>query len=359
MDFNVRDIRPGEVSELRKLARPNFSFVEQCFISKPKLGIVAQTKDGKIAGGAFLVTSDSGKKKVGCIDIIFVLPQYRGSGVGKLLYHEAVKVLHREDCEIVFALVRGDNSQSLCRFKSEGIQPVSLWRVTKILGFKGTASLFIKTASLACATGCWILSDCYNSHQCIGSSKENISRVFLVNGLLLTLGSIITFLRQGETMAWWNGIAAIMLLALLTAGETIGRHIAGGEWSFVMPEGGLVPSSIVAILGGFYPMAGHWYLKDRKNSPEYKKAMAIPAKGAWMLLLIGTAAGEVFSRIHPVCACVSDLGIMLLVFYMLPFYPFDTFGGKRIKEGNVRNYSAFVAFSLILISLILAGNIRL
>lgn len=349
MKYEIREMRPGEAAELKSLASPNFSIVEGIFISKPKIAIIAQTDDGIIAGSAFLVIVESGGKKVGCIDIIFVNSKYRGTGVAKKLYHAAVENLHYRGCETVMALVKGDNSQSLCRFEDEGLYPVSLNMLRKQIGFSATIALFVKTASLACATGCWILCE-KSKADSIGSSSKNILNMFFVNGALLLIGAIIASIFQGRSNPWWNLLAAIFFLAVITIGESIGRKIVGGDWSFVMPEGGLLPSAIVALSGGFYPMLGHWYLSNRENTDDYRRRMAAPIKGAWLLLMVSTLICGILNKMHPFFSCGLDLGIILIIFYMLPFYPFDTFGGRRLCEHNERTYAAFVTFSIITIA---------
>lgn len=94
MNYEIRELRSGEANELKRLACRNFSVVEQLFMPKPRLGVVAQADNGSIAGAAFLIMIETGKEKVGCVDIIFVLPPYRGSGVARQLYHAAVKKLY-------------------------------------------------------------------------------------------------------------------------------------------------------------------------------------------------------------------------------------------------------------------------
>lgn len=352
MNYSIRQLRPGEAQEMRQLARQNFSMVEQLFIEKPKLGVVAQTDDGTIAGGAFLVVVSGTKGNVGCVDIIFVQSAHRGSGLAKRLYHEAVETLRQQGCQTIMALVRGDNSQSLRRFESEGLLPTTLRGLSARVGLGGLARLFLKTASLACATGCWILCDQDVPTHGIGGTANNLARVFVINGLMLLCGALLHLSANGT---WWNALAAIVLLALITLGETVGMAVAGGRWHFIMPEGGLVPSSIVALLGGFYPMLGHWYLSERENSSAYRKRMALPAIAAWRIVLAATVICGRLNMLHPLFACVSELGVMVLIFYALPCYPFDTFGGRRVREHDARVHTALTTFSLIVIAMTLAG----
>lgn len=368
MEFKVSELRLEEAAELRKLACPNFSVIEQLFLSKPKMGIVARTEDGKIAGAAFLVTAKTAGKMTGCVDIIFVLPQYRGSGVARLLYHGAVKALHEKGCETVMALVRGDNSQSLRRIEAEGLRPVTLYQLCKSIGVKATGLLFVKTAALACATGCWILSDCdekdlsdgsvytdRNSYidrsSCTGGTGRNLLRTFLVNGLLITIGSLLgSFLHVTEFSAG-TVFTALLVLGIITTGETIGMCLAGGKWHFAMPEAGLLPSAMIAVLGGFYPMLGHWYLKERENTKQYRKRMASPAIGAWLLMLLTAVLYLVFREKLSFFQHTGDLSFVMLLFYVLPFYPFDTFGAKRIRESSKEIYAALLGVSVIVLGL--------
>ena len=354
MNYEIRELRPGEAAELKRLACPNFSVVEQIFMSKPKLGIVAGASDGSIAGSAFLVVTEAGGKKVGCIDIIFVLPQHRGCSVAKQLYHAAAESLRNRGCETVMALVRGDNSQSLRRFEAEGLHPISLYGLRKKIGFSATAALFVKTASLACATGCWILYENADKKS-IGGNGKNLLRTFGINAVLLLCGALLGSLLRTQSNPWWNLLAALFFLAVITLGETLGRRAAGGSWRFVLPEGGLVPTAIVALLGGFYPLLGHWYLTERENTPVYRRRMAAPAMGAWLALMAAVFACGLLSKAHPFFGCGADLGVMLLMFYILPFYPFDTFGGRRVREHNERTYAALITFSIITLGCVVGG----
>lgn len=352
MNFTIREMHSEEAATLRKLARPNFSVVEQCFMSKPKLGVIAVTEEGEIAGGAFLVIAEAGIHKTGCIDIMFVLPKFRGSGVAKMLYHGAVEAFYQQKCQVVFALVRGDNSQSLRRFQDEGLQPVTLRQLKQKIGLSGVAQLFVKTASLACATGCWILADFADERTGIGNSNQNIARVFYTNVFLLLLGTLFYSLLQSTLPSWWNIIAGAGILATLVIGETIGMKLAGEKWHFIMPEGGYVPSTVVVLLGGFFPMMGHWYLIDRNNTSVYRRRMATPAIIAWILLLIVTLINTLLYTIHPVCSGMAELGSMLVLFYALPFYPFDTIGGKRVRESSTLAYAALEILSILLLAFI-------
>lgn len=354
MNYKIREIRPGEATKLKKLARPNFSMIEQLFISKPKLGVVAEDKEGNIAGASFLVTVTSGEKKIGCVDIIFVLQEYRGSGIGKLLYHAAVELLHRVGCSTVMALVRGDNSQSLCRFEDEGLTPTSLGTLCRAIGFSATAALFCKTASLACATGCLILCD-KTPVGSVGGMAMNLARLVLTNSIMLVAGAVLGTVLPFDSLPWHTMLAALILLCIMTLGEVTGRITTKDKWYFAMPQGGLAPSFIVALFGGFYPMAGHFYLKERKDSLEYRSHMARPAIGAWVLLLVTVFACSVFSEMHQILSSISDLGMMLILFFALPFYPFDTFGGKRIREYKPTIYGTLITFTMIVILFIMTG----
>ena len=353
--FTFRVIRPGETAELKKLAKPNFSVIEQLFISKPKLGVVAEDEEGNIVGASFLVTVISGKEKIGCVDIIFVLPKYRGSGVGKSLYHAAVELLHKVGCGTIMALVRGDNSQSLRRFENEGLTPTSLGKLCRTIGFSAMAALFSKTASLSCATGCLILCD-KTPVGSIGGTAMNLARQFLTNSIMLATGAALGSVLPFDSLPWHTMIAALILLCIMTFGEVIGRITVKDKWCFAMPQGGLIPSFIVALLGGFYPMTGHFYLKERRNTREYRSHIARPAIGSWILLQLSVFACAVFSEMHLIFSSVSDIGMMLVLFYALPFYPFDTFGGKRIREYSPTIYGALITFTLILILLIKTGT---
>lgn len=345
MGYEISQIRPGEAAELKRLACPNFSVVERLFMSKPKLGLVARADDGSYAGGAFLVVTEAGGRRVGCIDIIFVLPEHRGSGAARLLNHAAVEELHNRGCTTVMALVRGDNSQSLRRFEAEGVLPVSLRQLRRRISTAAIAELFIKTASLACATGCWILCEGAVSH--IGDSGQNLLRVAAVNGFMLLCGALFGAAFKTSSYPWWNMLAALLLLCVLTLGETLGRAFAGGRWHYVMPEGGLVPAAVVALLGGFYPMAGHWYLTERENSVLYRRRMAAPASVSWLLLLAATGLSSVLYNTNSLFPAVSELGSMLLLLYALPFYPFDSFAARRVREYSAVCYGVLAVLSLV------------
>ena len=99
-------------------------------------------------------------------------------------------------------------------------------------------------------------------------------------------------------------------------------------------------------------MMGHWYLIDRNNTSVYRRRMATPAIIAWILLLIVTLINTLLYTIHPVCSGMAELGSMLVLFYALPFYPFDTIGGKRVRESSTLAYAALEILSILLLAFI-------
>lgn len=79
--------------------------------------------------------------------------------------------------------------------------------------------------------------------------------------------------------------------------------------------------------------------------------MAAPAIGAWLLILLTAGLYLAFYKRLSLFQYTGDLSFVMLLFYVLPFYPFDIFGAKRIRESSRGIYAALLILSIIVLAL--------
>lgn len=150
-------------------------------------------------------------------------------------------------------------------------------------------------------------------------TAKDIAYILLMRGVLLGGGVIIGGLLYQEKNRVWYLLASLLYGMMIMLGETIGQKI----------------------------ISESWYLTEIENMEEYHRQIAIPVKEAWLLLLSTTFICQIFHEVHLFFSCSVDIGKMLLLFYMLPFYPFNIFGGRWIRENDQRTYGVLVILSII------------
>lgn len=77
--------------------------------------------------------------------------------------------------------------------------------------------------------------------------------------------------------------------------------------------------------------------------------MGMTALVSWIALLILTAF-LVFSRSQGMIASVTkQVGVYLLIYRMIPIYPFESFGSKRVYDWNKGIYVVMALATLVVI----------
>lgn len=125
----IRLAKPGEEKEILEVYQSGGEFlpytdadeIRKCLIEneKGKTSMIVIESEGKIIGALKLHRPQSHIGKGGKVA---VLPDYRGKGVGKLLYRSAIKIFDMEGRRKVTDSVVGENSAVMSLFEKLGFE---------------------------------------------------------------------------------------------------------------------------------------------------------------------------------------------------------------------------------------------
>ena len=319
--ITIRRMEAGEEAEVRRIGRRAFDGLESLWVGKPKQAVVA-VKDGKIVGAILYKFFQSSGRKVGYLDYAFVDPDFHGQGVGGILYKESADYLWNQGCDALTAVVKDDNVGSWGLLLKNGFTRVSLPEIIRQFGFTemlrqyfGTPfcigigmEYYIARRDLECPSG-------------KGGSVKQLAVYGLANLLLFC----IVLLRIQKIV---TALAAYGVI--LAGGIFIGYFttmFSKRQWHFRLNNGGGLICALVNFIG-VYPMVGNWYPDRYENTESFRKEMGINGLAGWIFVLVLSLA-PFFSR-HVFARYVGLISSILLIYRILAFYPFESFGGGRV-----------------------------
>lgn len=335
----IRKMKNGEEKSIVKIGKKSFSFFEGLFISKPKQSMVAEY-DGKIVGSMIYKDLNTNSKKVIYIDEAFVDPNYQGLGIGKKLYEETFKYLWKQGYDVITAFVRDENVGSWKLLVDNGFKKVNLYEVQKQIGILGILKHYIRTP-FPFAVG----MDFYmiNKERNIQEKRDSVLSFLLVNILLNLLLWVTTFYTSTEKMLVY--LSAYILILLLFIGlRYLGSSFNKNKWKFRLNNGGSFITILLSFFGNVFPMNANWYPNEYEKTSEFRKKLAIPEIVKWIgfsLLPLLIFKQSLFLNL------VGKIASYYLIFMIIPFYPFESFGGGRIY-----NYNKKIWFMTCLLSII-------
>lgn len=343
-DIIVREMMQNEVSIVRKIGRRAFTGVESLWVGKPKQALVA-VKDGNIIGAVLYKFITDGNKKTGYIDYAFIEPDYHNQGVGSILYKAAADFLWEQGCDALTAIVKDDNVGSWGLFLKNGFYRVSLPELVWIFGFNGAFKQYFCTPycfgigmEYYVAVRNEICPSCKN-----GSIKQILS--FLLANFLLIL-PVAGYWRENPRLI---DMAFLLVLLFGVISDYIGTKFSTHRsWEFRFNNGGGF-ICLVINLSSVLPMLGNWYPQKYEKTKMFYKDMGITALTGWisLLTLVGILA---FGGIHHSFArYVWQIGAILLFYRIIPFYPFESFGGRRVYDWNKWIYAVMTIITLAVI----------
>lgn len=338
----IRDMKPGEEKMLVGAARKAFihSPLEQLVISSPRSALVAEV-EGCLAGAMFLRIIGKGEKKTGYLDIGFVVKEYRGRGIARILYPAAMEYLQKAGCGLIAAMVIDDNSASWKTLENQGFGKPSLTGLVRSMGLGRAVEFWFKTLMcIACGTHLWAK----------GLTKERRSphelAVFLgVNVLLILPG----FFLHGRSDVFLFVLAylSVLLAGVLFGG--LGCLAAGGKWYFAFPRCGTLLTLFMNSIGGVFPMTGRWYPRNPQNTKECRRTMGIQAVVEWMGMILIFALGAFLLKDNLFLYRCATIAASLLVYRVILILPF---GGGRVWNWSKLVFAALAAVTIILFMLL-------
>lgn len=323
METLIRDMRPGEEKELLQIGRSTFHSLEGFMMSKPKQAKVALI-DGAIAGGMFYKTIQVKDKKVGYIEYAFITPKYHGRGVGSQLYRAILEEMRELGYDLITAMVKGDNPGSYLLMEKNGLKKCSIHEIKRYVGIYGIWKIFWQS-SLNVAVG----MDFYSTKTEQKKSGAGQIAAYLLMNLLILLLSVFVVTPKN------------LPVYLASAGCVLGYGVLLGgiaavctpiQWTFRFNNGGLLISVILALVGSIFPMYGKWFPKEIANDTKTRRSLCINAVVEWIGFLAAyIMLGQL--RVEGVFyAGMRKFMAYLLIYRMIPSYPFSEIGSQRILE---------------------------
>lgn len=335
-----REIHTDEVEAVHKLGQRGFVGFESLWVSKPKRALLA-IKDGEIAGAMLYKILQSGNKKVGYVDFIFTDPAVHGQGVGNLLFQEGITHLWAQGCDALTAIVKDDNVASWSLFMKNGFTRASLIQAAKIFGIYGIIKQYFITPH--CIS---IGMDYYIAlrEKPIANKEGSLNQIglyLLINGLI-----ILPILLRIDNIHLFLTTYLLMLFSIILT-SAMSTMFSKRQWRFRSTNGGGLISFLLNFVT-IYPMIGKWYPAHYEKSPNFRKEVGINALSEWILLVVIAIVSIQFSDKFPSLRIAGEISGLLCLYRCIPFYPFESFGGRRVFDWNRLVFGIFALSSILL-----------
>lgn len=342
--ITIRPMKEEEASLVQKIGKHAFTGIERLMVSKPKKALVAE-QDGKITGAVLYKFQKTGGQKIGYIDFAFIDPEYHGQGIGTVLYRAAVDFLWEQGCDALTALVKDDNVGSWSLLLNYGFVRMSLPGLARQFGPAGALKQYFTTPFCFAVGMEYYLA--LREKPCPsgkGGSAKQLFAFFAANFFLILLTLVSRTQHIGAIFASYY----ILLIGEVLAG-LIGTRFSKRDWKFRHNNGGALTCSLIYLGGSIFPMVGNWYPQRYEKTAEFRRDMGIVAISEWLFVL-GLTAFAVFSGYpHTIVRILGQIGAFLLIYRMIPVYPFEAFGGRRVCCWNKWIYAGMTACSLAIV----------
>lgn len=298
---------------------------------------------GRIVGG---MNADvySAKVRIGYLGWLYVAPDYRGSGVGRLLLDAVLDYLEDEVDEIC-GCIEGDNPSSFKNLANrDGFSIMSLYEQFHRFGFK--AFRVWKRASRFFDMGYFMWHKSTGDgrkKKALSPSIERQAASFLLTVLFNTLLFSLLLLRKGMLSIDY-ALIPFFVLSVRTAASASMMVLCGTKPIFLAWDTSWFSSLLSLALpfyfpspGGVYPEGKEWNIRDKK-AVLGKTGLAVFAAEALMLLLLPK------TRLFILLLFIADS--------MCCFYPFCGFNASRIRRYPGRLYPLIFSIALALVLLV-------
>lgn len=337
----LRDMQPHEANMLYEIAKQSFSPLEAMGASKPKQAIVAMAGDA-VAGAVFMkeFTAKDGTK-TGYLDLGFVVQEHRGKGIGNRLYGAAIDRLTESGCTTLSAMVKDDNVASFGLLQRRGFMTCGFLEFLSIFGLQLGLTIWLRTMfCIACGMQFW------TNHQT--KPKQCIPEMILfvgLNTLFVALRQCLDVLAGG---VFWPGalLSSVFVLCFVIITGYLGTLLSKEKWHFRMPRGGLLLSFAIALMGSFFPLLGRWYPAKLELSEKQKRDLGVESVVSWVSLLLLIIVSSLLGASHAFWMYTARSVFVLLLFRMVPIYPFEHMGGKRVLDWNRTVFAVLTVVTL-------------
>lgn len=321
--MHILPIEPKHIPEVRSLAVEVFGNGTQFLLPKKKMWGFYATLNHEIVGAILL--DKAGKE--GFVAWIFVSNKARGHKLASKLMAQGDQAFKEKGIQIVFALVRDDNTASWNMFYKMGYKILPFHKTL----LKYSLKSFMKRLNYFVVTGysIWVKDETVSDPI---YPKFPILRT-LFSSLVIATSVALYGLRSLEfLMIVVSYVLGVTLLRMMVA-YPIAR--LSGPVRFKPSSGGFLLSLILAWLTSlWFPTFGFFVPKeDLWDVRHFKNNIGMQAFATWMVLNIVFVLSAVFlSTIFS-----QGLGIFLLfviIYQIFPSFPFDGFDGAKVYRWN-------------------------
>lgn len=343
--IQIRSMKEDEAKTVQQLGRRAFSGLESLFISPPKEAIVA-VEGEKIVGAVILkLLKGEHGALIGDFSAGFVDPACRGRGIANQLYKAATNRFWELGCSFITAQVKDENAGSWRALEKSGYARVTYMELRRLLGFKGLMSV-LKSTPTAFAYG----MDLYLAAKTVSFKKKADSIVLqIATYILLNLIIACTalLLNRQIHLGWFLLAYGGLLIGelLFTRIGLISEH----RWRFRLTNCGFTIPLLVSILGGVFPMLGNWMPEKYEDTSRFRWIWGGGAVMGWIYLLLIVALSRWVWTDLEFTSYLYQLGSILLIYKLIPVYPFEGFGAARIFRMNKLVYGTMAIATLILL----------
>lgn len=321
----IRPMEKGEEKTVAKVGKKAFQFIEALFVGIPKKAMVAEY-EGQIIGAIIYKFLDTQKQQIVYIDEAFVDPKFHGLGVGKKLYTETFYYLQEWGCDVMTALVNDDNVASWKPFIENGFRRVTFWDAIKAIGISGMLKQYFYTPFfIAVGMDFYI---CYPEKPMPFKPENNLQLLhFLWGNMLLALPMWLFLFLKNAALVLPYAAAYLTLLVLILLTRCAGALWSGEKYRFRFNNGGGLLTAFLSYWGNIFPMNANWYPLSYRDTDEFRKKLALPELMKWAIFLFLPLLA--FTN-NTYLNALASLSCVFLVFLIIPFYPFETYGAGRI-----------------------------
>jgi GNAT superfamily N-acetyltransferase/Zn-dependent protease len=368
MKVLVREMRSSERADVEELFSRSLSLINRIvfqlafenalkYTQKQSGGCLVALCDGRIVGSVSMKFKLLGGARTGFIGALVVEKELHGRGIGSSLVDRAILWLEEWECEVIYVTVDRYNSPSWNIFIHRDFsvfeipQQVVDYRLSFLrlwlaeFHFLGYGTFFLRRT------------------QVRSKSRENDEVWhFIAAWLGVSLVWLIQALRVGQPsmlLPFLFVVAGVSLSAHELSQKLVGRQL-GLETTFKAWGSGILFSSMLAIVGSFFPAYGSTYIKqlDWRYDPAEKETGVFFAVGSSVSLVLAFVFWVVSSiTSSSLFTALGNIGytmnLIIVVFNLIPLQAAGglVWDGKKIFEWNKGVWLILLASTVVLVIL--------
>lgn len=299
--------------------------------------------------------------KIGIVYLIFVDRNVQGRGVGKVLADTALSHFQEARCKTLYVPVNRYNSPSWNMFLHKGFTPFEFNEQFKVFGWK-ILSLW-RVNDYLFAPGTFILRKIGKESQMVREVGEGWH--FLLAWIGFSFATWATGIRLfgaplHDSIPFVLGVTAMSMFAHELAHKLVARSF-GLKTIFKVWESGLVFSALLHSIWALYPSYGSTFIrqKDWPYSKNLREIGLIYTAGPVVSLILASCfLGLAHWANTEWLVALGTVGfwanfLLLVLFNLLPIFPFDIFDGRKIFLWNKTVWSLLVIWFALLLGAII------